>query len=39
MEKIKQIVQASIDVKQAVLKNEALLNTVNNCVNLIVTAF
>ena len=39
MNKIKNIVQASIDVKQQVLQNEALLKTVSDCVNVIVTAF
>lgn len=39
MEKIKNIVQASIDVKMQVLNNEELLKTVNACVNIIVTAF
>jgi D-sedoheptulose 7-phosphate isomerase len=37
--KIKDIVQASIDVKVQVLQNESLLNTVNECVNIIVAAF
>lgn len=39
MDKIKNIVRASIEVKQAVLQNERLLNTVNDCVTLIVDAF
>ncbi len=39
MEKIKNIVQASIDVKTKVLQNEALLQTVRDCVNVLVTAF
>ena len=39
MNKIKNIVQASIDVKQQVLQNEALLKTVSDCINVIVTAF
>ncbi|MBK7435089.1 MAG: D-sedoheptulose 7-phosphate isomerase [Chitinophagaceae bacterium] len=39
MEKIKNIVQASIDVKTEVLRNEQLLQTVGDCVQLIVTAF
>ena len=39
MKKIKDIVQASIDVKQDVLQNEALLQTVQDCVGIIVTAF
>lgn len=39
MDKIKSIVQASIDVKQKVLKDEQILSTVNHCVHLIVNAF
>ena len=39
MEKIKNIVSASIAVKQAVLQNELLLKTVNDCVTVIVDAF
>jgi D-sedoheptulose 7-phosphate isomerase len=39
MEQIKQIIQASIAVKQQVLQNEALLQTVQDCVALITTAF
>ena len=39
MEKIKNIVSASIAVKQAVLQNEELLKTVNDCVTVIVNAF
>ena len=39
MKKIKNIVQASIDVKQQILENEALLQTVRDCVSIIVTAF
>ena len=39
MDKIKTIVQASIDVKQQVLQNDALLKTVDECVAVIVTAF
>ena len=39
MKKIKDIVQASINVKQQVLQNETLLQTVNDCVNIIVAAF
>ena len=39
MNKIRNIVQASIDVKQQVLQNEALLKTVSDCVAVIVTAF
>ena len=38
-EKIKNIIQASIDVKAAVLQNEALINTVNQCAEVIVKAF
>ena len=39
MEKIKNIVSASIAVKQALLQNELLLKTVNDCVTVIVDAF
>ena len=39
MDKIKNIVRASIDVKQQVLQNDILLTTVNDCVNIIVAAF
>ena len=39
MEKIKNIVQASITVKQLVLQNDVLLKTVDDCVAVIVTAF
>ncbi|MDB5197419.1 MAG: phosphoheptose isomerase [Flaviaesturariibacter sp.] len=39
MDQIKNIIQASIDVKQQVLENEALLQTVNEVVQTIVTAF
>lgn len=39
MNKIKNIVQASIDVKTLVLQNDALLNTVADCVSVIVNAF
>ena len=38
-DQIKQLVQASIDVKKQVLDNEALLQTVEQVVNLIVNAF
>jgi len=38
-EKIKNIIQASIDVKAAVLQNEVLINTVNQCAEVIVKAF
>lgn len=37
--KITSIIQASIDVKQQVLNDETLKQTVANCVNLIVNAF
>ncbi len=37
--KIKEIIQASIDTKQKVLESEDLLNTVCEVVNVIVTAF
>jgi len=38
-EKIKDLIQASIDVKQGVLQDQALVETVDRCVALIVTAF
>ena len=39
MNKIKNIIQSSIDVKQQVLQDEGLLQTVDECVKLIVHAF
>jgi D-sedoheptulose 7-phosphate isomerase len=39
MEKIKNIIQASIETKQLVLENEGLLKTIEAVVNAIVTAF
>jgi len=39
MNKIKRIIQASIDVKQQVLQNEELIITIENVVSVIVTAF
>ena len=39
MEKIKDIIKASIDTKQQVLQDEGLLETVNNAVEQITTAF
>lgn len=39
MEKIKKIIQASIDTKQQVLQNEQLLTTIEKVVDAIVTAF
>lgn len=39
MEKIRQIIQASIDTKQAVLKDQALLNTIEQVVNAVTAAF
>ena len=39
MEKIKKIIQASIETKQQVLQNEELLKTICDVVNVIVTAF
>lgn len=39
MEQIKSIIQSSIDVKQQVLENELLLQTVNDVVSKIVSAF
>jgi D-sedoheptulose 7-phosphate isomerase len=38
MQQIKNIIQSSIDVKQQVLKNDQLLNTIEKIVGLIVTA-
>ena len=39
MKQIKDIIQASIDVKQNVLQNDVLIKTVEDCVTAIVTAF
>ena len=39
MEKIRQIIQASVDTKQAILKDEALLSTIEKIVNTVTTAF
>ncbi len=39
MEKIKQIIQASIDTKQQVLQDQALLSTVGQVVNAVTLAF
>lgn len=39
MEKIKNIIQASINVKTKILNDDRLLLTVNDCVNVIVSAF
>lgn len=39
MEKIKSIIQSSIETKQQVLQNEQLLNTLQNAVDAIATAF
>jgi D-sedoheptulose 7-phosphate isomerase len=39
MKKIKNIIQASIDVKQQVLKNEELISVIEKVVDLIVAAF
>lgn len=39
MEKIKSIIQASIDTKQQVLQNEELLKTIEKVIEAIVTAF
>ncbi len=38
-DKIKNIIEASIKVKQQLLLNDEIINTVNNCVNVMVTAF
>jgi D-sedoheptulose 7-phosphate isomerase len=39
MDKIKNIIQSSIDVKSKILNDDKLLQTVNDCVNVIVSAF
>ncbi len=39
MEKIKNIIQASIDTKQQVLENEELITTINKVVDVITSAF
>ena len=39
MEKIKNIIQASIDVKQLILADEKLMQTVKDCINVMVSAF
>jgi D-sedoheptulose 7-phosphate isomerase len=39
MDKIKNIIQASIDVKTKILNDDQLMQTVNDCVNVIVNAF
>jgi len=39
MDKIKKIIQASIEVKQLVLQNEELISTIEKSVNVIVSAF
>ena len=39
MEKIKNIIQSSIDVKSLILADDKLLQTVMDCVNIIVNAF
>ena len=39
MEKIKDIIQASVDVKNKVLADDKILQTVSDCVNIIVAAF
>jgi D-sedoheptulose 7-phosphate isomerase len=39
MKQIKEIIQASIDVKAAALQNDALLKTLTECIDLITTAF
>ncbi|MEO6187684.1 MAG: D-sedoheptulose 7-phosphate isomerase [Ginsengibacter sp.] len=39
MEKIKEIIQASINVKKQILADEEMLQTVKNCVHVIVSAF
>jgi D-sedoheptulose 7-phosphate isomerase len=39
MEKIKNIIQSSIDVKTKILADDKIIQTVQDCVNLIVSAF
>lgn len=39
MDKIKNIIQASIDVKTKILNDDQLMQIVNDCVNVIVSAF
>lgn len=39
MDKIKNIIKASIDVKTKILNDDQLMQTVNDCVNVIVSAF
>lgn len=39
MDKFKNIIQSSIDVKTKILKDDELMQTVNDCVNVIVSAF
>jgi D-sedoheptulose 7-phosphate isomerase len=39
MDKIKNIIQSSIDVKTKILNDDQLMQTVNDCVNVIVNAF
>ncbi len=39
MEKIKQLIQSSIDAKQQLLENEALLRTIRDCSHIITDAF
>jgi D-sedoheptulose 7-phosphate isomerase len=39
MDKIKNIIQSSIDVKSKILNDDKLLQTVNDCINVIVSAF
>src|SRR6476646_496993 len=39
MEKIKEIIQSSIDVKKQILADDKMLQTVMDCVNVIVNAF
>jgi D-sedoheptulose 7-phosphate isomerase len=39
MDKIKNIIQSSIDVKTKIVNDDKLLQTVNDCVNVIVSAF
>lgn len=38
-QKIKNIIQSSIDVKQQILQNETLFKTIEDCISVIVTAF
>ena len=38
-QKIKEIIQSSIQVKEQLVQNEALIKTIETCVDILVTAF